>query len=65
MAASPLVHLGVAAGQDLLRTQWWYAHTSFGSLQFDYPSLAAIALAYVATAVALAGLDFVIKESAR
>ncbi len=39
VAASPLVHLGVAAGQDLLRTQWWYAHTSFGSLQFDYPSL--------------------------
>ena len=65
VAASPLVHLGVAAGQDLLRTQWWYAHTSFGSLQFDYPSLTAIALVYVATALALAALNFVIKESAR
>jgi hypothetical protein len=65
VAASPLVHLGVAAGQDLLRTQWWYAHTSFGSLQFDYPSLAAIARAYVATALVLAALDFVIKEPAR
>jgi len=65
VAASPLVHLGVAAGQDLLRTQWWYAHTSFGSLQFDYPSLAAIARAYVAIALALAALDFVIKEPAR
>ena len=61
VAASPLVHLGVAAGQDLLRTQWWYAHTSFGSLQFDYPSLAAIARAYVATALALAALDFVLS----
>jgi len=65
VAASPLVHLGVAAGQDLLRTQWWYAHTSFGSLQFDYPSLAAIARAYVATALALTALNFAIKESAR
>ena len=65
VAASPLVHLGVAAGHDLLRTQWWYAHTSFGSLQFDYPSLAAIARAYVATALALTALNFAIKESAR
>ncbi len=65
VAASPLVHLGVAAGQDLLRTQWWYAHTSFGSLQFDYPSLTAIARAYVATSLALAALNFVIKEPAR
>jgi len=61
VATSPLVHLGVAAGQDLLRTQWWYAHTSFGSLQFDYPSLAAIARAYVATALALAALDFALS----
>jgi hypothetical protein len=61
VAASPLVHLGVAAGQDLLRTQWWYAHTSFGSLQFDYPSLAAIALAYAAMALALGALDFALS----
>jgi hypothetical protein len=65
VATSPLVHLGVAAGQDLLRTQWWYAHTSFGSLQFDYPSLSTIAWAYVATALVLAALNFVIKEPAR
>jgi hypothetical protein len=61
VAASPLVHLGLAAGQDLLRTQWWYAHTSFGSLQFDYPSLAAIARAYVATALALAAVNVVLS----
>jgi hypothetical protein len=65
VATSPPVHLGVAAGQDLLRTQWWYAHTSFGSLQFDYPSLSTIAWAYVATALVLAALNFVIKEPAR
>jgi hypothetical protein len=65
VAASPLVHLGVAAGQDLLRTQWWYAHTSFGSLQFDYPSLAAIAPAYAAIALVLGALSFVLKEPTR
>jgi hypothetical protein len=62
VAASPLVHLGVAAGQDLLRTQWWYAHTSFGSLQFDYPALSTIALACAAMVLALAALDFVLSR---
>lgn len=62
VAASPLAHLGVAAGQDLLRTQWWYAHTSFGSLQFDYPSLAAIARAYATAALALAALDVALSR---
>ncbi len=62
VAASPLVHLGVAAGQDLLRTQWWYARTSFGSLQFDYPSLVVIARAYAATALALAAVNFVLSR---
>lgn len=65
VAASPLVHLAIAAGQDLLRTQWWYAHTSFGSLQFDYPSLAAVVPAYAVAALALAGLDFLVKEPSR
>lgn len=56
VAASPLVHLGVAAGQDVLRTQWFYAHTSFGALQFEYPPLAGIAIAYTCLAAVLAAL---------
>lgn len=58
VAASPLVHLGLAAGQDVLRTQWFYAHSSLGGLQFDYPSLGAVALAYVCIATLLALVAF-------
>lgn len=54
VAASPLVHLGLAAGQDVLRTQWFYANSSLGSLQFDYPSLASVALGYACAAAVLA-----------
>ena len=54
VAASPLVHLGLAAGQDVLRTQWFYANSSLGSLQFDYPSLTSVALGYAGVAAVLA-----------
>ena len=54
VAASPLVHLGLAAGQDVLRTQWLYANSSLGSLQFDYPSLTSVALGYACAAAVLA-----------
>jgi hypothetical protein len=54
VAMSPLVHIAVAAGQDLLRTEWFYAHSSLGSLQFDYPSLASIAAGYAVAVAVLA-----------
>ena len=54
VAASPLVHLGLATGQDVLRTQWFYANSSLGSLQFDYPSLTSVALGYACAAAVLA-----------
>lgn len=54
VAASPLVHLGLAVGQDVLRTQWFYANSSLGSLQFDYPSLASVAAGYACAAAVLA-----------
>lgn len=56
VAASPLVHLGLATGQDVLRTQWFYANSSLGSLQFDYPSLTSVALGYACAAAVLAVL---------
>lgn len=62
VAMSPLVHLAVAAGQDLLRSQWLYAHSSLGSLQFDYPSVTAIAAGYAATAGVLALLAFILSR---
>ncbi len=50
LAASPLVHLAVAADADLLRTTWFYAHTLLGSVRFDYPPLAAVVGADLAIA---------------
>ena len=37
---SPLTHLAVASGNDLLRNQWFYQHSNLAALQFSYPSLA-------------------------
>lgn len=44
---SPLVHLAVASGNDLLRNQWLYQHSNLASLQFDYPALAGLGWFYV------------------
>lgn len=62
VAMSPLVHLAIAAGQDLLRTEWFYAHSSLGSLQFEYPSLAAIAAGYAITVAALALCSYALSR---
>jgi hypothetical protein len=52
IAVSPLAQLAAAAGHDLLRDQWFYAHSSLGSLQAEYPPLAGVLLAYVIAGVA-------------
>jgi hypothetical protein len=44
LLASPLVQLATAAGWDVLRSPWVYAHSVLGSLRFDYPSLSTLAL---------------------
>jgi hypothetical protein len=44
LLASPLVQLATAAGWDVLRSPWIYAHSVLGSLRFEYPSLRALAL---------------------
>lgn len=62
VAASPLVHLALAAGQDLLRTEWFYAHTSLGGLQFEYPTQAAVAIAYVGGTAGLAVTCFLLSR---
>lgn len=50
---SPLTHLAVASGNDLLRNQWFYQHSNLASLRFTYPTLAAIVLSYLAAILAL------------
>jgi len=46
VAVSPLAHLAVASGNDLLRNQWFYQHSNLAGLRFDYPRLAAVMTAY-------------------
>lgn len=43
---SPLTHLAVAGGNDLLRIQWFYQHSNLAGLQFSYPALAGVAWFY-------------------
>jgi hypothetical protein len=52
-AASPLTQLAAAAGHDLLRDQWFYAHSSLGSMQVAYPELPTLWVGYALAAVAL------------
>ncbi len=54
VGASPLTHLAVASGNDLLRNQWFYQHANLAALQFSYPGPASIAGSYVAAVVLLA-----------
>jgi hypothetical protein len=51
---SPLTHLAVASGNDLLRNQWFYQHSNLAALQFSYPSLAELILSYALASLALA-----------
>ena len=74
IGASPLTHLAVASGNDLLRNQWLYQHSNLAALPFSYPGLAGLAWFYAsASAVsALAALAWLhragslsIKEKTR
>jgi hypothetical protein len=53
VAVSPLTHLAVATGNDLLRNQWFYQHSNLAGLRFDYPRLAPVMTAYCLLAAVL------------
>lgn len=48
LGLSPLTHLAVASGNDLLRNPWLYQHSNLAGLQFDYPGLASLVWCYIA-----------------
>lgn len=54
IGASPLTHLAVASGNDLLRNAWLYQNANLASLRFSYPETGEIAPAYLALVVTLA-----------
>lgn len=56
LAASPLTHLAVASGNDLLRNPWLYENTPLGGLPAEYPAGTTLAAAYAAGLAALGAL---------
>jgi hypothetical protein len=47
IALSPLTHLSLPDQVDYLRSDWFYRHTPFGGLRYDYPSLATVTGGYL------------------
>ena len=56
MAASPLTHLALASGNDLLRNEWLYDHSNLAKLAVGYPSLAGVIAGYAIAVLALLGV---------
>ncbi len=50
---SPLTHLAVASGNDLLRNPWFYQHSNLAALRFSYPGLAELTAAYASVSLLL------------
>jgi hypothetical protein len=64
LGASPLTHLAVASGNDLLRNQWFYQHSNLAALPFAYPGPTELAWGYASAALAL-GLIALVFHLAR
>jgi hypothetical protein len=48
VAWSPVTHLAVASGHDILRQAWLYEHANLAALPVEYPAGATLAWAYAA-----------------
>lgn len=64
LACSPLAHLAAAAGYDVLRSEWLYAHTSLGALQVAYPRIAALFAGYGLATAALGSVLVFLRRTA-
>lgn len=53
VAVSPLTHLAVASGNDLLRNQWFYQHSNLAGLRFDYPRPGPVLAGYALLSLAM------------
>lgn len=55
IAASPVSYLAALADYDYLRSTWFYQHTPFGGLRFNYPAAGVMTVGYFITSLVLAG----------
>jgi hypothetical protein len=65
LSISPLTHLAVASGNDLLRNQWFYQHSNLAGVRYSYPDPAAVATGYVVLGLAFALLPVAMRRLAR
>jgi len=56
VSMSPVSYLAAVADYDYLRTDWFYQHTPYGGLRYEYPSAAICTIVYQLLAIGLAGL---------
>lgn len=54
VGSSPLTHLAVASGNDLLRNSWFYEHSNLAALRVSYPEAGMLAGCYGAVCLMLA-----------
>lgn len=62
VAVSPLTHLAIASGNDLLRNQWFYQHSNLSGLRFDYPRLLPVFAGYAALSLVLVGVPAIARS---
>lgn len=66
VSISPLTYLAVLADYDYLRGTWFYQHSSFGSLRFNYPAALTATIAYmVFTGLLLATRRIILRRHGR
>lgn len=53
IAVSPLTHLALASGNDLLRNEWLYDHSNLAKLAVTYPAMSGVIATYLVTLFAL------------
>jgi len=65
IGVSPLTHLAVASGNDLLRNPWFYQHANLAALRFSYPGPSSIILFYGTVVLALAVIPLASRKLRR
>lgn len=63
IAASPVSYLAAIADYDYLRSNWFYQHTPFGGLRFNYPSPGVMTFCYIVITLVLTGATFLGNRS--
>ena len=62
---SPVTHLAVASGNDLLHNPWLYEHSNLAVLPVSYPELGTLAWGYATACVALAMIVLASRRARR